>query len=82
MASEKGKKIWNEAQGYCFMVIACLSYALSTAIFLAPNQIVAGGVSGLSVLLNLWYNKIEIGGYIIAINAVILLYTISMKEQK
>lgn len=73
MLNESKKKIRKEAQGYCFMVIACLSYALSTVIFLAPNEIVAGGVSGLSVLINILYNKIPIGVCIIAINAVILL---------
>lgn len=60
------------------MVIACLSYALSTVIFLAPNEIVAGGVSGLSVLINILNNKIPIGVCTIAINAVILLVAFRM----
>jgi uncharacterized membrane-anchored protein YitT (DUF2179 family) len=78
MTNEKSKKIWNEVQGYCFMVIACLSYALSTVIFLAPNKIVAGGVSGFSVLINILYPKIPIGVCIIAINAIILLIAFRM----
>lgn len=47
------QKIIKEIKGYLFMCIGCLSYAISTVVFLAPNSIVAGGVTGLSTLIYL-----------------------------
>lgn len=60
-------------EGYFFMLFGCLAYALSTVLFLAPNSIVAGGVTGLSVLLNILNENIPIGMISIAINLPILL---------
>lgn len=54
------------------MLVASIAYALSTDLFLAPNSIVAGGVSGLSVLLHLLNENIQIGMISIAINVPIL----------
>ena len=59
--------------GYVFMVIGCVFYAFSTVLFLAPNQIVAGGVTGLSVLINILNDKIPIGTISIVINLPILI---------
>ncbi len=59
--------------GYIFMVLGCVFYAFSTVLFLAPNQIVAGGVTGLSVLINILNNKIPIGTISIVINVPILI---------
>lgn len=72
MITKKREKI-NSMQGYLFMVAACIAYALSTDLFLAPNAIVAGGVSGLSVLIHLLNEKIPIGAISIAINIPILI---------
>lgn len=55
------------------MVIGCVFYGASTAIFLSPNNIVGGGVSGLSVLLNHIFGNISIGAFIFAINVPIFL---------
>lgn len=55
------------------MLIGCLAYALSTVLFLAPNSIIAGGVSGLSVLLNILNENIPIGMISIVLNIPILL---------
>ena len=66
------KKIWDETKGYLFMVLGCIAYALSTSVFLAPNSIVAGGVTGLSVIVNILNNKLPIGTVSIAINLPIL----------
>lgn len=59
--------------GYLAMFVACIFYGLSTILFLRPNSIVAGGVSGLSVLINIINEKIPIGLISIAINVPILL---------
>lgn len=65
--------MWKKISGYLFMIIACLSYGVSTSLFLAPNTIVAGGVSGLAVIVNLFNEKLPVGMLIIAINVPILL---------
>ena len=76
------KAILTEAKGYVFMLIGCVMYALSTRLFLAPNSIVAGGVSGLSVLINLLNEKIPIGLISIAINVPILVAGIKFQGWK
>lgn len=76
------KAILTEAKGYVFMLIGCVIYALSTRLFLAPNSIVAGGVSGLSVLINLLNEKIPIGLISIAINVPILIAGIKFQGWK
>lgn len=76
------KTILTEAKGYLFMLIGCVSYALSTRLFLAPNAIVAGGVTGLSVLINLLNKNIPIGLISIAINLPILIAGIKFQGWK
>lgn len=63
-------------RGYLFMLLGCVAYAFSTVLFLAPNSIVAGGVTGLSVLLNIINENIQIGLISILINIPILLLAI------
>ena len=64
----------NELKGYICMVLGCVAYAMSTVFFLAPNSIVAGGVSGLATLIHLLSEgKIPIGAVMIAINLPIFL---------
>lgn len=69
----KKQKIFTEIKGYLFMLIGCVSYALSIVLFLEPCGIVAGGVSGLATLLHLLNEKIPIGLISIAINIPIFL---------
>lgn len=76
------KKIWEEAKGYLFMLVGCLFYGVSTSLFLAPNSVVAGGVSGLAVLINILYDKISVGILIIAINLPILILAIKFQGWK
>ena len=59
-------------QGYFFMVVACVCYALSTSLFLAPNTIISGGISGLSVMINHYFEKLPIGLLTISFNIPIL----------
>lgn len=70
------EKIKEEAKGYLFMLLGCILYAFGTSLFLAPNSIVAGGVSGLAVLINYVNKNIPVGMIIIAINIPILAFGI------
>ena len=40
------KKKMKELKRYLFMIVGCLCYAASFGVFLIPNEIVGGGVSG------------------------------------
>lgn len=75
-------KIFNQAKGYIFMLIACVAYGVSTSLFLAPNSIVAGGVSGLAVMITHFYAVIPVGALIIAFNLPILIVGIKMQGVK
>lgn len=81
-SNKKKEKIINELKGYLFMIIGCIAYGLSTSLFLSPNSIVAGGVSGLSVLINLLNENIPIGMISIAINVPILILGIKFQGWK
>lgn len=70
--NEKQTKIFNECKRYFFMVIGCICYSLSLCIFLIPNQIVGGGVSGAASLINI-VTGLPAGVFIVLINAPILL---------
>ena len=58
---------------YSFMVLGCLSYALSLKMFLEPNYIVAGGVSGAASLIHL-LTLLPTGLFIVLINTPILIF--------
>lgn len=73
----------NDLVGYIFMIIGCAFYALSTAMFLSPTGIVAGGVSGLAVLVNKATNNlVSIGTVILVVNIPILLMGLKMQGLK
>lgn len=82
MSNIKNKKILNEIKGYAFMVLGCVAYGLSTSLFLAPNDIIAGGVTGLAVLINYFNEKILIGMVSIVINVPILILGIKYQGIK
>lgn len=58
---------------YVAMVIGCVFYALSIVLFLAPNEIVAGGITGLSTLIHIINEAVPIGMISIALNLPIFL---------
>ncbi len=77
------KEILDEIKGYFFMVLACVAYGASTSLFLEPNGIVTGGITGLSILINLVFNTpITIGSLIIILNLPILLFAVKSQGIK
>lgn len=75
-------KIFSEIRGYLFMLIGCVAYGLSTSLFLAPNTIVAGGASGLAVMLNYLNENLPVGMTVIVINIPILAFGIKFQGWK
>lgn len=67
------KRLLNELKRYFFMVIGCFSYSLSLRVFLIPNGIVGGGVSGAASLIEM-LTGLPAGLFIILINAPILIF--------
>ena len=64
------------------MLLGCIAYGSSTSLFLQPASIVAGGVSGFAVMLNLLFDKLPVGMMIIALNIPILLAGLRMQGIK
>lgn len=77
------KKVLGEIKGYLFMILGCIAYGSSTALFLEPNNIVAGGVTGLAVLFRMIINvPITVGVWFIIINVPILILGIKSQGIK
>ena len=77
------KEIFEEIKNYVFMLLGCIAYGASTALFLEPNGIVAGGVTGLSVLINLVFKTpISVGVWFIVINLPILIFAVKSQGVK
>lgn len=62
----------KDAIRYLWMVVACFLFGSAVGIFLAPNGIVTGGVTGLGTVINL-FSGISIGTVSLLLNIPILL---------
>lgn len=67
------KTFLKETKRYSFMILGCLCYALSLKMFLEPNYITGGGVSGAASLLHLVFNNLPTGMFIAILNIPILI---------
>ena len=61
-------KLWEETKGYLGMLVGCFAYGASTSFFLARNHIIAGGATGLAVLINFLNSHLTIGLLTVLIN--------------
>lgn len=68
----KKNRFLEELTGYLFMLLGCVFYGAGTSLFLATNNIVAGGVSGLAILVNYFVENLPVGMLLIAFNVPIL----------
>ena len=50
----KTKKILSEIKAYFIIAIGLLCYVLAWSIFILPNNMVGGGVTGISAILHYW----------------------------
>ena len=69
----RDKRILKEIKRYLFMVVGCLCYAASLGVFLIPNEIVGGGVSGAASLIQILTGW-PAGIFIVLINVPILIF--------
>ena len=80
--SKRKNKILQEINGYIGMLIGCVAYGSSTSLFLARNEIIAGGASGLAVLINYLNPALTVGLMLLCINLPILLLGIKYQGWK
>ena len=73
MAEFKKFVLKTEFKRYFFMILGCFSYSLSLQMFLIPNEIVGGGVSGAASLINI-LTGLPTGLFIVLINLPILFF--------
>lgn len=76
------KDFLEELKGYAVMLLGCLLYGASTSLFLADNDIIAGGVTGLAVLIKYLNPTILIGMLSIALNLPILILGVKFQGWK
>lgn len=74
----KGKKLRKRLFRFLLVNIGCVIYALSISLFLDPNNLAPGGVSGISIILNYLIKKyfdVELGTglWILILNVPILI---------
>ena len=74
----KGKiNIWYEVKSHIIITLAIVLSAIGWCGFLIPNQMLGGGVTGLSTIIY-WLTKIPTGVMIFVLNAILI--TISFKS--
>lgn len=56
---------------YLFITIGVLFVALSTELFLAPNKIAAGGVTGIAIIINNFFPQLAIGLLMLIMNVIL-----------
>ncbi len=68
----QNSRAWTVIKNYLIMTVGAVIYAISIAVFLDPNQLAPGGVSGLSIILNTLV-PIGTGVWIMIINIPLLI---------
>ena len=63
-----GKKV----KAGILIILGSIFYAIGTVFFIFPNQILLGGTSGISVILNKWFS-LSSGTFLVIINVTLLL---------
>ena len=74
MFKNKGYNSWVvTVLSYMFITIGILLAALALEVFLIPNRIIDGGITGISIILS-FLTKINLSIFIIVINIPFLLF--------
>ncbi len=75
--NNKLKNIFGEVKAYVIITLGLLLYTLGWIVFLIPNNMVGGGVTGLSAILLYAFN-IPVGASFFVINLVLLLIALKV----
>lgn len=71
------KTFWEYFKEYALITLGLLAYSLGWTIFLLPNNLVGGGVSGLSAIL-FYATSIPMGYTYLVINAILLIIAVKI----
>ena len=72
-----GKRILTGVKEYALITLGILMYVMAWCVFLAPNNLVGGGVTGIAAIIQYaTHGKITIGYTYFTVNAVLLLLAI------
>ncbi len=58
---------------YFLSTVGCLLYAVGVALFLAPNNLASGGVTGISILITKFFDILPIGTLVMMFNVPIMI---------
>ena len=75
MSSEKSKNIFRAVKEYFLITLGILIYTCGWTIFLTPNNMFGGGVSGISAIIQ-FATGIKMGYSYFAINALLLIISL------
>jgi len=86
---EIGNKLWRwsmkKLENYVFIFVGAFLAAVALEIFLVPNNIIEGGITGISIMLSYW-TKWPLGAFIFLLNIPFLVFGYKQigksKEQK
>ena len=67
------KKIYKNILEFSIITAGCLIYSLSFNIFIAPNNLVLGGINGLAIIINHFFNNLSVGFLYITMNVPLFL---------
>ncbi len=74
--------VLKEIKGILFMILGCIAYGAATGLFTDPNNIVAGGITGLAIIFKHIGVPLEIGTMIIIMNVPIAICAIKSQGIK
>ena len=63
----------HAASGWCAMFAGCAIYSFGASVFLVPNSIVTGGLTGLATLIHILWERIPVGICSIVLNIPVLI---------
>ena len=75
--NNKLKNILGEVKAYVIITLGLLLYTLGWIVFVIPNNMVGGGVTGLSAILLYAFN-IPVGASFFVINLILLLIALKV----
>lgn len=67
------KRAFRYAKNYLYIVIGCLCYAAGVSLFLEPNSLTPGGLSGIAIIINRFFSAFPVGATIFAMNVPLLI---------
>lgn len=67
------KKLSTTFKNYSLITIGCILFAAGVSLFLEPNKLASGGVSGIGIILNSFVDFIPVGMWVIIFNVPIMI---------